>query len=206
MLAPAFNFGGLSLTQQLKTYVHNFLRLRNSVSSIAANFSKLVLLTDMFGNMATPQRADYGDINPSSVTGRANFLQGVSDGQDTFVADKTSEDVKILATPLGGLNELLAQAMEAMASIPGIPLVKLFGIQPTGLNASSDGEIRVFYDEIAAWQADQIEPTLRWMFNLVQIHLWAISIRTSITSLSTSGRWTRSRLPRSRSLSPTPTP
>lgn len=172
MLAPAFNFGGLSLTQQLKTYVHNFLRLRNSVSSIAANFSKLVLLTDMFGNMATPQHADYGDINPSSLTGRANLLQSISDGQDTIVADKEKEDAKILATPLGGLNELLAQAMEAMASIPGIPLVKLFGIQPTGLNASSDGEIRVFYDEIAAWQADQIEPTLRWVFNLVQIHLW----------------------------------
>jgi len=172
MLAPAFNFGGLSLTQQLKTYVHNFLRLRNSVSSIAANFSKLVLLTDMFGNMATPQHADYGDINPSSLTGRANLLQSISDGQDTIVADKEKEDAKILATPLGGLNELLAQAMEAMASIPGIPLVKLFGIQPTGLNASSDGEVRVFYDEIAAWQADQIEPTLRWMFNLVQIHLW----------------------------------
>lgn len=172
MLMPAFNFGGLSLTQQLKTYVHNFLRLRNSVSSIAANFSKLVLLTDMFGNMSTPQHADYGDINPRSLTGRASLLQSISDGQDTIVADKEKEDAKILATPLGGLNELLAQAMEAMASIPGIPLVKLFGIQPTGLNASSDGEIRVFYDEIAAWQQDQIEPTLRWMFHLIQIHLW----------------------------------
>lgn len=46
---PAFNFGGLSLTQQLRPYVHNFLRTRNSVSNITANFSKLVLKTEWRG-------------------------------------------------------------------------------------------------------------------------------------------------------------
>nr|WP_025824778.1 anti-CBASS Acb1 family protein [Asaia astilbis] len=143
MLMPAFNFGGLSLTQQLKTYVHNFLRLRNSVSSIAANFSKLVLLTKMAGRMQGSQSGAFGSIDADEVTGRAAFLQSVSDGQGTIVADKESEDAKILATPLGGLNELLAQAMEAMASIPGIPLVKLFGIQPTGLNACLVGDTLV---------------------------------------------------------------
>ncbi|MFT8958308.1 MAG: phage portal protein, partial [Gluconobacter oxydans] len=71
-----------------------------------------------------------------------------------------------------GLDALQAQSMEAMASIPGIPLVKLFGIQPTGLNASSDGEIRVFYDEISAFQEANIRPSLQRIFEAVQIHLW----------------------------------
>lgn len=62
--------------------------------------------------------------------------------------------------------------MEAMASIPGIPLVKLFGITPNGLNASSEGEIRVFYDEIAAFQENNIRPVLEKILHLIQLNIW----------------------------------
>jgi len=179
LLKPAFNFGGLSLTQQIRAYVHNFLRTRNSVSNITSNFSKLVLLTDMTGTMQSPTGSGdtypsmaFSDVERENVVGRAAFMQGVSEGQDTIVADKNAEDVRVVSTPLGGLNDLQASAMEAMASIPGIPLVKLFGLQPSGLNASSEGEIRVFYDEISAFQEAHVRPVLEKMFRLVQLHLW----------------------------------
>lgn len=179
LLKPAFNFGGLSLTQQIRAYVHNFLRTRNSVSNITSNFSKLVLLTDMAGTMQSPTGSGdsypsmaFSDVERENVVGRAAFMQGVSEGQDTIVADKNAEDVRVVSTPLGGLNDLQASAMEAMASIPGIPLVKLFGIQPSGLNASSEGEIRVFYDEISSFQEAHIRPVLERISRLVQLHLW----------------------------------
>lgn len=114
----------------------------------------------------------WGDVDQRSVQSRAAFMQQVSEGQDTIVADNQNEDVSIIATPLGGLSDLQAQAMEAMASIPGIPLVKLFGITPNGLNASSEGEIRVFYDEIAAFQENNLRPVLERILRLVQLHLW----------------------------------
>ncbi len=179
ILAPAFNFGGQSLTQLLRAYVHNYLATRNSTATIVRNFSKLVLKTDMTGNMQTDvgpgmdaQPMPYGDVDMASVQGRAAYMQDVSEGQGTIVVDKEREDASIIATPLSGLDSLQAQAMEAMASIPGIPLVKLFGIQPQGLNASSDGEIRVFYDEISAFQEAHIRPTLQTIFEAIQIHLW----------------------------------
>lgn len=178
ILKPAFNFGGQSLTQLLRAYVHNFLDTRNSVQNITRNFSKLVLLTDMFGNMQTQLSGEaypsgnYSDIDAVGIEGRARFANQVSNGQGVIVADKNAEDAKILATPLGGLDALQAQSMEAMASIPGIPLVKLFGIQPTGLNASSDNEIRVFYDEIASYQEAHVRPTLQRIFELAQINIW----------------------------------
>ncbi|MXV35970.1 MULTISPECIES: DUF1073 domain-containing protein [unclassified Saccharibacter] len=166
---PAFNFGGLSLTQQLRPYVHNFLRTRNSVSDITANFSKLVLKTDMTAAM---QGGVMDHNGTSTIMGRASFMQQVSEGQSTIVADKENEEVSIVATPLGGLSDLQAQSMEAMASIPGIPLVKLFGITPNGLNASSEGEIRVFYDEIAAFQENNLRPILEKILRLIQLNLW----------------------------------
>ena len=39
-----------------------------------------------------------------------------------------------------------------MAAISRIPLVKLLGIQPAGLNASSEGELIAFEDWIASFQ------------------------------------------------------
>lgn len=170
LFKPAFNFGGLSLTQQLRPYVHNYLRTRNSVANLVANFSKLVLKTDMAARMQTCLAE--GSSGDKSVIGRATFMQNVSEGQDTIVADKENEDVSIVSAPLGGLDHLQAQAMEAMASIPGIPLVKLFGIAPQGLNASSEGEIRVFYDEISSIQEQRIRPILEKIFELAQLNLW----------------------------------
>ncbi|MCX5617131.1 DUF1073 domain-containing protein [Bombella sp. TMW 2.2543] len=170
LFKPSFNFGGMSLTQQLRPYVHNFLRTRNSISNITANFSKLVLKTDMGGLMATGTGEEADPT--TSITGRASFMQKISEGQDIIVADRQNEDVSIVATPLTGLADLQAQSMEAMASIPGIPLVKLFGITPNGLNASSAGEIRVFYDEIAAFQEAHMRPVLNRLLTLIQLNLW----------------------------------
>jgi hypothetical protein len=47
-----------------------------------------------------------------------------------------------------------------MASVSRIPLVKFTGIQPAGLNASSEGEIEVYDDTIAAYQNRFFAPNL----------------------------------------------
>lgn len=175
MLVPAFNFGGQSLTQLLRAYVHNYLGTRNSVQRIVRNSSYLVLGTDMTGNMQADQPGQpmpYGDVDMQSVQGRAAFMQDTASGQSTIVIDKEREEAKVEAVPLAGLGELQGQSMEAQAFIPGIPLVKLFGIQPQGLNASSDGEIRVFYDEISSYQEENVRPAVQKIFEAVQIHLW----------------------------------
>jgi hypothetical protein len=59
-----------------------------------------------------------------------------------------------------------------MAYPSGIPLVKLLGVTPSGLNASSDGEIRVFYDSIVASQARIGTPGVRRIGDVMQTHLF----------------------------------
>ncbi|WP_215762204.1 DUF1073 domain-containing protein [Acetobacter sp. P1H12_c] len=172
ILKPAFNFGGLSLTQQLEAYVHNFLRTRQSVSDMVSNYATKILKTDMTGNMQADGCMSYGDIDADSVTGRVAAMNAWQSNNGTFVLDKESEEFDIKAAPLAGLSDMQAQSQEFMAGIPGIPLVKLFGIQPQGLNASSEGEIRVFYDEIAAFQEANVAQTTRTIFEVVQLNLW----------------------------------
>ncbi|MBS0966959.1 DUF1073 domain-containing protein [Acetobacter okinawensis] len=172
ILKPAFNFGGLALPQMLEPYVHNFLRTRQSVSDMVSNFATKILKTDMSGTMQTDAGLQYADIDADSVSARVAAMNAWQSNNGTFVLDRESEDFDIKSAPLSGLAELQAQSQEFMAGIPGIPLVKLFGIQPQGLNASSQGEIRVFYDEIAAFQEAHMAPVLRALFQLVQLNLW----------------------------------
>ena len=89
-----------------------------------------------------------------------------------MVLDKDSEEYFNVSTPLGTLDQLQAQAQEHMASVSRIPLVKLLGISPAGLNASSEGEIETFDDTINAGQEAQIRPNLTRVLHFVQLSLW----------------------------------
>jgi hypothetical protein len=67
---------------------------------------------------------------------------------------------------------LQAQAQEQMCSVSRTPTVKLLGIDAHGLNASSEGSIRTYYDSIHATQPKLLGPVLDRIFKFAQINLW----------------------------------
>jgi len=164
LLKPAYLFGGVSLTQLLKPYVDNWLRTRQSVSNITHNFSTMVFLTDL-SQMTQPG-------GQMILAERAELFNATRDNQGAFIADKIKEDIKNISAPLGSLDKLQAQAQEQMAAIAGIPLVKYFGITPSGLNASSDGEIRCFYDTIESVQQREGTPAFKRLLDIIQMSLF----------------------------------
>lgn len=164
MLKPAYAFGGLSLSQLMKPYVDNWLRTRQSVSDLIHSFTIYVLKTNMSGVL----EGEGGD----DFKMRVSLFSKYRDNHGTLAIDKDTEDFQNIAAPLGSLDHLQAQAQEQMSAVSGIPLVKLLGITPTGLNASSDGEIKVFYDWISAQQEGVIRPHLDRLFKVVQLSLY----------------------------------
>lgn len=164
MLKPAYSFGGLSISQMVKPYVDNWLRTRQSVSDLLHSFSVSGIKTNL---AATLDGGDGGDIE-----GRAALFNASRDNRGLMMLDKDTEDFFNITTPLTTLDALQAQAQEQMASVMRTPLVKLLGIQPAGLNASSDGEIRTFYDTIhAAQERDYRDPLTRVM-QIIQLDLF----------------------------------
>ena len=161
MLKPAYNFGGVPLTQLLDPYVNNWHRTRDSVSDLIHSFSTSILKTNM--GAALTGQADM------SLFARADLFNKTRDNRGLMMLDMESEALEQVNTPLSTLDALQAQSQEHMASISGIPLVKLLGTQPAGLNASSDGEIRVFYDTIAASQQDNLRPLIKRALNIIQL-------------------------------------
>lgn len=164
LLKPAYAFGGVSLTQICKPYVDNWLRTRQSVSDLIHSFSVMVLKTDMDPILS----GGTGD----PLFKRVDLFNKMRDNRGTFVVNKDTEEFENVAAPIAGLDKLQAQALEQIASVSGIPLVILLGITPSGLNASSEGEIRVFYDKIMAYNQKVAGPCLRTLLNVVQLSLF----------------------------------
>lgn len=157
---PSYAFAGLSLSQIAEPYVNNWLSARDSIRDIIKSYSITGIKLDL-GTLVSGRES--GDV--------LNRMDGFTLGRDNrglAVLDK-NEDFFQFNTPLSGLDALQSQAKENMSFVSSIPLVKLLGITPSGLNASSEGEIRVFYDWIFAKQEADVRDNLKKMIDIIQL-------------------------------------
>lgn len=164
LLKASYNFRGLSLVQMAEPYVNNWLRTRDSVSDMIHSFSIPVIGTNMQSTLSGGP-ADQ-------LLYRLDLFNRCRDNRGAFAKNNTDdnvETVEFVNAPLSGLDVLQAQSQEHMAAVSSIPLVKLLGITPNGLNASSDGEIRVFYDYIHSLQQAMFYEPLKRVMDVIQL-------------------------------------
>lgn len=168
ILKPAYCFGGISMTQLAQPYVDIWLRTRESVGELIHAFSVMILQT----NMSTTTQPGGAGFGGGDVLARMMLANMMRDNQGMMVIDKASEDFKNISAPISGLDELQAQAQEHMFSVGRIPAVKFAGIQPKGLNATSDGEMRAFNDTVHGQQEHLFRSGLTTVLDIMQISLW----------------------------------
>ena len=164
LLKPAYAFGGLSLTQMAKPYVDNWLRTRQSVSDLLHSFSVMGLKTNL-GEILNGGAAEM-------LRKRVQLFNQTRDNRGLMVLDKDTEELFNVSTSLGSLDHLQAQAQEHQSAVTGIPLSILLGITPSGLNASSEGEIRTFYAWVHAQQESVLGEPLNYILKAVQLSLF----------------------------------
>lgn len=164
MLKPVYSFRGISMTQLAMQYVDNWLRTRQSVSDAVKQFAVSGVLMDL-QQMLLPGASE-------SLANRAELINRYRDNRNLLLLDKATEEFFAITTPLSGLDALQAQSQEQMAAVSHIPLVKLLGITPSGLNASSEGELRVFYDYVHGYQDGALLPLMQAVLQFVQLSLF----------------------------------
>jgi len=163
ILKPSYAFGGLSMSQMAIPYINNWLNMRQNIANIVQAFSVFNLATDL-SELITQD----GD----QLLQRAQFFNYFRNNQGLLLTNKDTEEFSNVSAPLGTLDQLLAQSQEFICSVSGIPLVKYTGLSPHGLNASSEGEIRSFYDWIHACQEKQIRPNLTTVIDFIMLSKW----------------------------------
>jgi phage-related protein (TIGR01555 family) len=171
LLKPSYSFGGLSLTQMAKPYVDNWLRTRQNVADVVASFTQFVLETSTDEALST---------NETELFERADFFNRMRDVRGLLIIDHETEGFQNVSAPLGTLDKLQAQSQEQMAAVCGLPLVVLLGIQPAGLNATSEGELETFAAWISAQQEALFRTNLERIIGFIQLSLFG-DIDPSIT-------------------------
>ncbi|MBO9332889.1 DUF1073 domain-containing protein [Achromobacter xylosoxidans] len=161
LLKASYNFGGMSMTQLAIPYVNNWLKTRQAVANLIDGFSVPLFMT----NMASILGGSPGD----DVFSRVDIFNRMRSNRGAWAIDKESEDFRFENVPLSGLDALQNQSLEQLSVVSGIPLVKLMGISPSGLNATADGEIRVFYDDMHSAQEAVFRDPLQTCLEMIQL-------------------------------------
>lgn len=181
MLKAAYNFGGLSLIQIMQPYVERWWRTVEAVANLVNNYSTSGIKTDMGSILQSGYESDETAVSAAgTLLNRIKMFVETRDNRGMMILDKELEEFFQFNVPLGGLDGLLAKAQEQMCMPCHIPLVKYTGITPSGLNASSEGEIKVFYDWIHSEQENNLRQPLTKILQIMQLSLFG-EIDNSIT-------------------------
>lgn len=165
MLKPAYNFGGISMFQLMKPYVERYQRTADSISWVVQAFSLTILHTDMSGILADGE-------SDANLWMRAGMFNRYRENSGLFLADKESEEISQINTPLSGLHELLSKSQEQMGGPSHTPMVKLLGVTQSGLGGGAEGEIAVYRDYIMAQNEAHVRPVIKTIADLIQLSLF----------------------------------
>mgnify|MGYP003947224089 FL=1 len=79
------------------------------------------------------------------------------------------EDFERVATPMTGVSDMLTAGWQrlAAATSPRMPLTRLFGMSPGGLNATGESDMRNWYDQVKAFQTIDLSPRANRLVQLI---------------------------------------
>lgn len=96
---------------------------------------------------------------------RMQGLEGMTviDGEDEFTAEAHGA--------FSGLDDVLVQFGQQLSGALQIPLVRLFGQSPTGLNSTGESDLRNYYDGINQQQERNLAHGVQLLYKLVALNL-----------------------------------
>ena len=163
LLRPAYNFLGIPDVQMALDYMVHFTETRESAARLLKKFSLTIVKTNVDALL-------YGS-DDSDVRRRIAHLARERDNDGVYAISYEDEDVVQLNTPLSGVTDIVRQALEMLACIWRIPVIKFLGISPSGMNATGESDIRSFYDHVGSQVQKIFGHPLAQLSTLMQLNL-----------------------------------
>lgn len=154
-------------------HVYTELTKRNTSS---ANIAQLIFQA----NIRTYKMADLGQTlmatDPQSqrdlyqTLSMQNFLMSnmglnVMDKDDDFITNQYT---------FSGLSEVYELFMMDVAGAAEIPVTRLFGRSPAGMNATGESDLRNYYDKVRQQQEAQLRPALEKLLPVLCMSTWGV--------------------------------
>lgn len=163
LLKPAYNFFGIPQAQLALDYVANYIANRESAQELLNKFSLTGFGTDL--SQALQQDGSWADI-----INRIKAFNKFKTNNGTFVYNKETEELMQLNTPLGGVRDIVEMSMNCLTAVWRIPKVRYIGEGDGGLNASTDGQLRSYYDYILALQEKVLMTPYEKIIRILQLN------------------------------------
>jgi phage-related protein (TIGR01555 family) len=156
IVSPTMQGWGESVLQAIYEAIQN-------ADSTAANIASLIFegkidvikipgLSELLATDAGEQRFQKRLLAASTAKGN----------HGTFVMDGGEEyDQKTMS--FGGLTDILMAFMQIVSGAADIPVTRLLGQSPAGMNATGESDIRNYYDRIGATQNVEMTPAMARM-------------------------------------------
>ena len=164
LLKPAYNFLGIPQAQILWDYVLHWNECRVAAQELVKKLSLLIYYTN-----AQDRMADMNGVQELDTV--MEMLQHYRDNNSVFLANRETDQVDNVQTTVAGVSDVVRQAQEMIAAINRTPAVKLFGISPSGFNATGESDIRNYNDHIRS-QQELYRPALMECLKAIQLVLW----------------------------------
>ncbi len=154
-------YWGMSSLQPINAALRDLGGINQSIVNILYSFCSgtykfkgLAQLLAAGGEEKLSKRLQALEMSTSILNAR------VIDADESFSREYTS---------LASLPEIVDRFMLTLSGSTGIPVTRLYGKTPSGLNASSGSEHdnRVYYDLIEADQRNKVLPAIRWLVGLI---------------------------------------
>jgi phage-related protein (TIGR01555 family) len=98
--------------------------------------------------------------------GRSVFRAIMLDNGNTSLG-QPAEDFQRVATPTAGIDVLLDRGWQRLAAAARMPVTRLMGISPAGLNATGESDTRNWYDQVKAFQSLELGPRASRLAHLI---------------------------------------
>ena len=162
LLAPAYNFFGVPLAQTVLDAVMGFEESAKSAARMLSKYACTVFKTDMNEVLAGG--------SGSEIQKRIAYFAVNRDNDGIMTIDKEAEDIVLSNHTLGGVTDIVRQQQDIVAAMFSEPAVKLWGLTPSGLNATGDIDMRSHYDHINAVQERIMRDPLEYLVSLLQLN------------------------------------
>lgn len=105
-----------------------------------------------------------------SLSMRIGLIDTVRSALNSLILDADAEDFDYKVAPLTSLPEVLDRfAARLSAASGGIPVTKLFGISPAGMNATGESDLKNWYRILESYRTNVIQPQVQVLLDLLLV-------------------------------------
>jgi len=164
--AMTLMFWGESIIERIYDRLNAFDQISEGAANLAFRaYVRTVGVNGLNQTMSMGGKAEENLIKRFQYVRLMQNNEGLTllDKEDTFQAHSYT---------FSGLSDLILQAGQQISGAIGVPLVRLFGQSPAGLNATGESDIRNYYDHIRARQEADLRMGLLKILEILHLSLF----------------------------------